>query len=124
MYVLVFIGLFSLVTGVAGQKRQDEHYFMENNCSMSDRSASCPYGFCCAYDEFFRILYYCKKLGTVGKSCSTVSSDSDCPCEEGLTCVPTVHGSTFVTIYGHCQKPDSSASPGTTNNGHHVPIVG
>ncbi|XP_061195839.1 uncharacterized protein LOC133204094 [Saccostrea echinata] len=124
MYVLVFIGLFSLVTGAPGEKRQDEHYFMENKCSMSDRDASCPHGYCCAYDEFFRIIYYCKKLGAVGDSCSTVASDADCPCEEGLTCVPTVQGSTFVTIYGHCQKPAASTNAGTTNNGHHEPKHG
>jgi hypothetical protein len=89
---------------------------MENKCSMSARNSSCPTGYCCAYDEFFRIIHYCKKLGAVGATCSTVKSDADCPCEPGLTCVPRVQGSTFVTIYGRCQARSVTTESTNTDN--------
>nr|XP_022294161.1 uncharacterized protein LOC111104475 [Crassostrea virginica] len=121
MYIVAILGLFTLVAGAPREKRQD-HYYMENKCSMAARDTSCPTGYCCAYDEFFRIIYYCKKLGAVNDSCSTVASDADCPCEPGLTCVPTVHGGSFVTIYGRCQAVDSSTDGGTeTTEGGHTP---
>ncbi|XP_061195947.1 uncharacterized protein LOC133204219 [Saccostrea echinata] len=117
MFILAIIGLFSLVAGAPREKRQDESYFMENKCSMAARNSSCPAGYCCAYDEFFRIIYYCKKLGAVGESCSTVSSDADCPCEPGLACVPTVQGSSFVTIYGRCQVKSQPTTAAMTTDG-------
>lgn len=83
---------------------------------MSARNSSCPMGFCCAYDEFFRIIYYCKKLGAVGETCTTVTSDADCPCESGLTCVPSVQGSSFVTIYGRCQMRAVTTEAASTDS--------
>ncbi|XP_052710065.1 uncharacterized protein LOC128184567 [Crassostrea angulata] len=125
MYFLTILGLCTLVAALPRVKRQDQ-YYMENKCSMAARDTSCPTGYCCAYDEFFRIIYYCKKLGAINESCSTVASDADCPCEPGLTCVPTVQGSSFVTIYGRCKPVGmTTEEAGTTeaehtNHGHHV----
>lgn len=64
---------------------------------------SCFIGYCCVYDEFFCIIYYCKKLGVINEFCLMVVSDVDCLCEFGFMCVFIVQGLFFVIIYGRCK---------------------
>ena len=88
---------------------------MEGKCTMRDREGSCPDGFCCAYDEFFRSIRYCKKYGVLGKSCSTVPSDQDCSCGKGLMCQPFTQSSMFVSIYGRCVKDPNAKTTHAVN---------
>uniref|UniRef100_A0A194APQ9 Uncharacterized protein n=1 Tax=Pinctada fucata TaxID=50426 RepID=A0A194APQ9_PINFU len=112
----MFSGLIFPVIGLLlCHKSYTQNYFMEGKCNMNDRHGSCPDGFCCAYDEFFRSIRYCKKYGILNKSCSTVESDQDCRCGDGLICRPFTSGGAFVSIYGRCViDPNATTTASST----------
>nr|KAG5708879.1 hypothetical protein BaRGS_009288 [Batillaria attramentaria] len=69
---------------------------------MHHRYDDCPDGYCCVRDEFLPTFVYCKKIGIKDDNCSTRTSESDCPCMEGLDCKPNIKSATFVSLYGKC----------------------
>lgn len=59
---------------------------------------------CCSRDEVYLEKISCIPYGDVGAGCTTVISDTYCPCVDGLVCKPHVISSDFHSIYGNCHN--------------------
>ena len=59
---------------------------------------------CCSRDEIYLEKISCIPYGDVGAGCTTVISDTYCPCVDGLVCKPHVISSDFHSIYGNCHN--------------------
>lgn len=98
-----FLGFVTLqITTVVSEQSQDSP-----PCDMNRRNTTCPSDRCCVQDEYQPEYIYCKRIGQLGHSCSTTSSQSTCPCADGLFCKPNIDVPTLTSLYGRCADPNT-----------------
>lgn len=85
-------------------------------CDISNRDSTCPTGYCCVRDEVILEDILCKAHGRVNDICTTVVSESECPCLDGLYCKTVIVSSKFTSIYGRCHDRTADMIPTSTIN--------
>jgi hypothetical protein len=83
-------------------------------CDISNRDYTCPTGYCCVRDELILEDVLCKAYGRVNDICTTVVSESECPCLDGLFCKTVIVSSKFTSIYGSCHNRTADMVPTST----------
>lgn len=83
-------------------------------CDISNRDSTCPTEYCCVRDELILEDVLCKAYGRVNDICTTVVSESECPCLDGLYCKTVIASSKFTSIYGSCHNRTADMVPTST----------